>query len=108
MRNSLCAILAFFAFWVAVLVWSLYFIFVNGKLYVRWPKLVPVEFAPKLKGDDTTAIESGNGTSYERSVKRSAPRSFGDAFAMLLERWAPSRGGDEKVEVVKDEKVHAE
>src|SRR5438046_10504825 len=41
---------AFLAFWIAALIWSIYFIFTNGKLYVHWPRLVPLDFAPDISG----------------------------------------------------------
>jgi hypothetical protein len=38
------------AFWLAIFTWSNYFIFSNGKLYIRWLRLVPLDFAPDISG----------------------------------------------------------
>jgi len=99
----------FLVFWFGVLAWSLYFIFSNGRFYVRWPRLVPLEFAPNVVGDDVTEFGNGDGTTFKRQVKVSRPKSPDGALGALFGRWIPGRGGGEKVEVMGEEgKDHAE
>jgi len=99
----------FLVFWLCVLAWSLYFIFSNGKFYIRWPRLVPLEFAPNAVGEDITESENGDGTVCKRQVKVSPPKSPTGALGMLFDRWIPGRGGSEKVRATGEErKDHAE
>jgi hypothetical protein len=105
---------AFLAFWMAVFVWSIYFIFTNGKLYVHWPRLVPLEFAPDISGikrDRMESLEKGEGRGHKRQVSVSPPKGPAGILGALFGRWAPGRGGGEEVELVgvgKDGRAHAE
>ena len=105
---------AFLAFWIAALIWSIYFIFTNGKLYVHWPRLVPLDFAPDISGtrrDGIASLEKGEGRGLKRDISVSAPRSPVGILGTLFGRWAPGRGGGEDLELVgvaKDGRAHAE
>jgi hypothetical protein len=105
---------AFLAFWLAAFIWSIYFIFTNGKLYVHWPRLVPLDFAPDLSGskrDGMASLEKGEGRGLKREITLSAPKGPVGVLGMLFERWAPGRGGGEEMELVgvgKDGRAHAE
>ena len=102
-------LLAFLVVWFGVLAWSLYFIFSNGRFYVRWPRLVPLDFAPNAVGDDRTEVENGDRTICKRQVKMSPPKSPVGALGGLFGRWIPGGGGGEKVEVMGEVgKHHAE
>jgi hypothetical protein len=100
---------AFLVVWFGVLAWSLYFIFSNGRFYVHWPRLVPLEFAPNAVGDDRTELENGDRTIHKRQVKVSPPKSPVGALGGLFGRWIPGRGGGEKVDMMGEVgKHHAE
>jgi hypothetical protein len=104
----------FLAFWIAVFIWSLYFIFSNGKLYVRWPRLVPLEFAPdfsRTKRDGVAILEKGEAKVHKREVSVSPPKGPVGILGTFLGRWAPGRSGGEEVEMVgigKEGRAHAE
>ena len=103
----------FLAFWIAVLIWALYFIFANGKLYVQWPRLVPLEFAPdfpRLKGDKIAALEKGE-PRRKSEVSVPPPAGVRGYLGTLLGRYAPGYGGGEEFELTgagKDRRAHAE
>ena len=105
---------AFLAFWVAVLGWSVWFITTNGMLYVHWPRLVPLDFAPDVSGvrkDRMASLEKGEGRGHKREVSVSPPKGPQGILGSLFGRWAPGRGGGEDVELVgvgKDGRAHAE
>ena len=105
---------AFLAFWLAVFAWSVYFIFANGKLYVRWPRLVPLDFAPdiiRIRRDKMASLEKGEGRGHKREVSVSPPKGPVGILGNLFGRWAPGRGGGEEVELVglgKDGRAHVE
>jgi hypothetical protein len=103
----------FLAFWFAVFAWSLYFIFANGKLYVHWPRLVLLEFAPDIsvKRDRTTSLEKGEEKSHKREISISPPKGAKGLLGTLFGRYAPGHGGGEEMELVgveKDRRAHAE
>jgi hypothetical protein len=104
----------FLAFWLAIFAWSVYFIFSNGKLYVRWPRLVTLDFAPDISGakqDRVGNLEKGEGRGHKRDVIVSPPKGPVGMFGSLFGRWAPGHGGGEDVELVglgKDGRAHAE
>jgi hypothetical protein len=106
---------AFLVFWVVVLIWSIYFIFTNGKLYVHWPRLVPLDFAPDISGinrDGIASLEKGEGRGHKGDVSVSAPkgRPVG-ILGTLFGRWAPGRSVGEDMELVgvgKDGRAHVE
>lgn len=105
---------AFLAFWIAILAWSVWFIVQNGKLYVHWPKLVPLDFAPDISGarrDRMASLEKGEGRGHKREVSVSPPKGPQGILGALFGRWAPGRGGGEEVELVgvgRDGRAHAE
>ena len=105
---------AFLAFWFAIFVWSLWFIFANGRLYVSWPRLVPLDFAPDLTGfkrDKIAALEKGEGRGHKRELSVGPPKGPAGIFGALFGRWAPGKGGGEEMELVgigKDGRAHAE
>lgn len=105
---------AFLAFWIVALIWSIYFIFTNGKLYVRWPRLVPLDFAPDISGvkrDGIASLEKGEGRGHKRDISVSAPKGPVGVLGTLFGRWAPGQGGGEDMELViagKDGRAHAE
>lgn len=106
---------AFLFFWLLVLVWSIYFLFTNGKLYVQWPRLVPLEFAPDVslvrKVSRTEAMEKGETKGHKRDVSIAPAKGPSGVLEALFGRWAPGKGGGEEVEVVgyeKDGRAHAE
>jgi phosphatidylinositol 4-phosphatase len=102
---------AFLAFWAALFFWSVYFITTNGGLYVHWPRLVPLDFAPHISGqaDRVAALEKGEGTRHKRDVSVSAPRGPAGVLGMLFGRWAPGHyAGGEEVEMVGVGRAHAE
>ena len=102
---------AFLAFWFAVFIWSLSFIFAKGKLYVHWPRLVPLDFAPDVSGgkrDRFASLEKGEGKGHKREVSGQGPVGV---LGTLFGRWAPGLGGGEDVELIgvgKDGRAHAE
>jgi hypothetical protein len=105
---------AFLAFWFAIFVWSLWFIFANGRLYVSWPRLVPLDFAPDLTGfkrDKMAALEKGEGRGHKRELSVGPPKGPAGILGALFGRWAPGKGGGEEMELVgigKDGRAHAE
>lgn len=105
---------AFLAFWIAVFFWSLYFILANGKLYVRWPRLVPLDFAPDFTGskrDGMATLEKGEAKDHKRELVVSSPKGVAGIFGIFLGRWAPGRSSVEEVEFVgvgKEGRAHAE
>jgi hypothetical protein len=96
------------------LIWSIYFIFSNGKLYVHWPRLVPLEFAPDvraLKGDKMAALEKGEVLKRKRELSVSASGGVTGMLRGVFGRYVPGRGGGEEVEFVtvgKEGRAHAE
>ena len=106
---------AFLAFWVAVFLWSAWFIVNNGRLYVHWPRLVPLDFAPDLTGvrrDRLASLEKGEGRGHKREISVSPPKGPAGIWGALFGRWLPGHyGGGEDVELVgvgKDGRAHAE
>ena len=105
---------AFLAFWIAALLWSIYFIFTNGKLYVHWPRLVPLDFAPDISGikrDKMASLEKGEGRSHKRETSISAQKAPKGILGTFFGPWASGRGGNEEMELIgvaKDGRAHAE
>jgi hypothetical protein len=104
----------FLAFWFALLIWSVYFIFTNGRLYVQWPRLVPLEFAPDVGGtkrDGYAAMEKGEVRGHKRETSISPGKGPRGMLGLLFGRWVPGRGGGDEMEVVgvgKEGRAHAE
>jgi hypothetical protein len=96
------------------LAWSIYFIFTNGKIYVQWPRLVTLDYAPDILGykrDNMASLEKGEGKGHKREVSVAPPKGPVGILGALFGRWAPGRGGGEDVELVgvgKDGRAHAE
>ena len=88
--------------------------FTNGKLYVQWPRLVPLEFAPDIRGskrDRFVAMEKGETRSHKRELSIPSAKSAKGFFGLLFGRWALGVGGSEELELVgvgKDGRAHAE
>jgi hypothetical protein len=103
---------AFLAFWLAVFAWSVYFILTNGKLYVQWPRLVPLDFAPDFAGtkrDRMEILEKGEVKGHKRDVSISPSKGPVSILGTLLGRWAPGRSEEiELVGVGKEGRAHAE
>ena len=105
---------AFLSFWFAALIWSIYFIFTNGKLYVHWPRLVPLDFAPDISGikrDGTVSLEKGEGRDHKGDIGTSVPKGRVGILGKLFGRWTHGHGGGEDMELVgvsKDGRAHAE
>jgi hypothetical protein len=103
---------AFLAFWLAVLVWSIYFIFTNGKLYVQWPRLVPLAFAPDASGITQRARRDSLEKGEVRNVGISAGKGPAGIWGALFGRWVPGPGGGEEVGLVdgvgKEGRAHVE
>jgi hypothetical protein len=100
-------------FWLAVFAWSLYFIFANGKLYVHWPRLVPLEFAPDIgtKRDKIATLEKGEVRSHKPEISIPPGKGPKGIFGALFGQWVPGDGGGEEMEsvgVFKDGRAHAE
>ena len=102
---------AFLAFWIAIFLWSIYFIFTNGKLYVQWPRLIPLAFAPdmaEMKRSRRDSLEKGE---HKRNVSVSTARGPAGILGALFGRWAPGPGGAEEIElfgVGKEGRAHVE
>ena len=106
---------AFLAFWLAIFVWSIYFIFQNGKLYVQWPRLVPLPHAPdvgvgsRMKRSRRDSLEKGE-QEHKKDVGV-AGSGIAGIWGALFGRWVPGPGGGEEVELVgvgKEGRVHVE
>jgi phosphatidylinositol 4-phosphatase len=107
----------FLAFWLAIFLWSVWFIINNGRLYVHWPRLVPLDFAPDLsvfQRDRIGGLERGEGEEkprHKREISISPPKGPKGIWGALFGRWLPGHyGGGEDVEVVGERKdrAHAE
>ena len=107
---------AFLFFWMLVFAWSMYFLFANGKLYVQWPRLVPLDFAPDISSlrrsvSRTEAMEKGEPKGHKREASIApAKRPAAGLLGTLFGRLALGEGREE-VEVVgyeKDGRAHAE
>lgn len=106
---------AFLAFWFALFIWSMWFIINNGPLYVHWPRLVPLDFAPDLSGfrrDRLASLEKGEEKPrHKREISVSPPKGPQGIWGALFGRWLPGHyGGGEDVEIVGERKdrAHAE
>lgn len=102
---------AFLAFWLAILIWSIYFIFTNGKLYVQWPRLVPLAFAPDITGLKRSRRDSLERGEHKRDVSVSAAKGPAGILGALFGRWVPGPGGGEDIELLgvgKDGRAHVE
>lgn len=89
----------------------------NGRLYVHWPRLVPLDFAPDVSGlsrrDGLASLEKGEQKPrHKREVSVSAPKGTQGIWGTLFGRWLPGHyGGGEDIEVVgekRDGRAHAE
>jgi len=107
---------AFLAFWFAILVWSIYFIFQNGKLYVQWPRLVPLPFAPDvgvgggMQRSRRDSLEKGE-REHKRDVTIAAGSGLAEVWGALFGRWVPGPAGGDDVDLVgigKEGRAHAE
>lgn len=105
---------AFLAFWLAIFAWSLSFIFTKGKLYVNWPRLVPLEFGPDISGktkDRMIALEKGESKGHKREVSTSQPTVSKGILGALFGWRTPGHSNGEDADLVgvwKDGRAHAE
>ena len=88
--------------------------FTNGKLYVQWPRLVPLDFAPDIRGlkkDRFAAMEKGESKGHRRELSIPSAKGAKGVVGLLFGRWAPGVGSGEEMELVgvgKDGRAHAE
>jgi hypothetical protein len=102
---------AFLAFWIAIFIWTIYFMVTNGKLYVQWPRLVPLAFAPDIAGMTRARWDGLEKGEHKRDVRVSATRGPTGILGALFGRWVPGPGGGEEIDLVgvgKDGRVHVE
>jgi hypothetical protein len=102
---------AFLAFWIAIFIWSIYFMVTNGKLYVQWPRLIPLAFAPDIAGMKRSRRDSLEKGEHKKDVSVSAARGPAGILGALFGRWVPGPGGGEEIELVglgKEGRAHVE
>jgi hypothetical protein len=92
--------------------WSVWFIVTNGRLYVHWPRLVPLEFAPDITGrkrhDRFTVLEKGEGKGHRRDASVSSLKGSSGVLGALFGKWVPGAGRGEDVDVLGVGRAHEE